>query len=151
MNCYYDTRALCRNYHTEAGSDKAERLLQDSTARHVISRVTYLEVRSAFALKVRTGEISVADSALLRRRFRADVNRRTLQVARLLRRHFDRAEKLLLQHALSKRLRTIDALHLAVALDLRDTGVVDAFVTADGVLVSLGRTEAITVIDPLER
>ena len=117
MNYYYDTSALCRNYHPEAGSDKIEQLLQDSNSRHVISRVTYLELQSAFALKVRTGEISAGDFTLLRRRFRADVNRRTLKVVRLLRRHYDRAEKVLLRHAMSKRLRTLDSIHLAVALD----------------------------------
>jgi predicted nucleic acid-binding protein len=150
VNYYYDTSALCRNYHPEAGSDKVERLLQDSNSRHVISRVTFLELQSAFALKVRTGEISVDDFTLLRRRFRADVNRRTLKVVRLLRRHYDRAEKLLLQHAMSKRLRTLDSIHLAVALDLRDSGLVDAFVTADALLVSVGRAGEMTVIDPGE-
>lgn len=150
MNYYYDTSALCRNYHPEAGSDKVEQLLKDSNSRHVISRITFLELQSAFALKVRTGEISADDFTLLRRRFRADVNRRTLKVVRLLRRHYDRAEKLLLQHALTKRLRTLDSIHLAVALDLRDTGLVDSFVTADGLLVSLGRTEGMTVVNPCE-
>lgn len=54
------------------------------------------------------------------------------------------------EHGLSARLRTLDALHLAIALDLRDNGIADAFVTADSLLVSLGRAEGLTVVNPLE-
>ena len=150
MNYYYDTSALCRHYHTEPGSDKVDNLLKDANARHVISRIGHIEVQSAFALKVRTGEIAVGDFTLLRRRFRADINHRALVVVRLLRRHFDEAEKLIQKHGLSARLRTLDALHLAIALDLRSNGIVDTVVTADKLLVSLGRAEGLTVIDPLE-
>ena len=86
MIYYYDTSALCRHYHAEPGSDKVESLFSDATARHVISRLTFVECQSAFAVKVRTTAISSDDFALLRRHLRADVNRRSLIVARMLRR-----------------------------------------------------------------
>jgi PIN domain nuclease of toxin-antitoxin system len=61
VNFYYDTSALCRNYHREVGSDKVASLIATAGSRHVISRVTHLEIQSAFALKVRTKELSEAD------------------------------------------------------------------------------------------
>ena len=150
MNYYYDASALVANYHEEAGSRRVESLLAELGARHVISRFGYLEVQSAFALKVRTGEIAEGDFLLLRRRFRSDVNQKQLVVVRLLRRHFDRTEKLLLAHSLRDRLRTADALHLAVALDLRASGVADAFVCSDAPLVAVARAEGMNVVNPLE-
>ena len=92
MVFYYDTRALCRNYHSEVGSDRVASLLATAGSRHVISRVTHLEIQSAFALKVRTKELSEADFDLLRRKFLSDIHPRRLAVVRLVRRHFDRAE-----------------------------------------------------------
>ena len=150
MSYYYDASALVANYHEEDGSRRVELLAAERGARHVISRFGYLEVQSAFALKVRTGEISEADFLLLRRRFRGDVKHRRLVVVRLLRRHFDRCEELLLAHSLRERLRTADALHLAVALDLRATGVAETFVCSDVPLVAVARHEGMTVLNPLE-
>lgn len=150
MNYYYDTSALCRRYHAEPGSDKVESLFSDTTARHIISRLTFVECQSAFALKVRTGKLSTDDFTLLRRRLRADVNRRSLIVARMLRRHFDQAESLLVKHGLTTGLRTLDALHLAISLDLHTNGTIDQLVSADSVMVTLARIEGLPVINPLD-
>jgi predicted nucleic acid-binding protein len=150
VNYYYDASALVANYHEEAGSRHVESLLAEPDARHLISRFGYLEVQSAFALKVRTGEITEADFQLLRRRFRGDLKQKRLVVVRLLRRHFDQSERLLLAHSLRERLRTADALHLAIALDLRETGIAEAFVCSDAPLVAVARAEGMTVVNPLE-
>ena len=150
MSYYYDTSALCQNYHREAGSAKVEALLTDPSVRHVISRLTHLEIQSAFALKIRTGDIAQSDFDLLRKRFRADVNQRRFVVVRLLRRHFDRAEKLITKYGPTIRLRTLDALHLSIALDLNETNTAKTFVCADSVLVQLARQEGLVVANPLE-
>jgi len=152
VNYYYDTSALCQNYHTEAGSSKVAALFSEPSARHVISisRLTHLEIHSAFALKVRTGEIVRPDFELFRKHFRADVSQRRLLVVRLLRRHFDAAEALIVKHGTTARLRSLDAIHLAVAMDLHQMKIVDDFVCADSILVQLARSEQLTVINPLE-
>ena len=102
-------------------------------------------------MKVRTGEIGEVDFLLLRRRFRTDVSHKRLVVVRLLRRHFDRSEKLLLAHSLRERLRTADSLHLAIALDLRATGVVETFVCSDSPLVAVARFGRYDRGEPLGR
>lgn len=148
MNLYFDTSALARNYHSEVGSEKVAALLATAGSRHIISRVTHLEIQSAFALKVRTNEISTDDFELLRRKFLADIHQRKLVVVRLVRRHFDRAEALIVKHGRSGPLRTLDALHLAVALDLRDMQLIDRFVCADSALLRFAESEGLAIINP---
>jgi hypothetical protein len=150
VSYYYDTSALCKNYHHETGSPQVEALLADQSVRHVISRLTHLEIHSAFILKLRAMEISQADFLLLRKRFRADVNQRRFVVVRLLRRHFDRAEKLVIDHGGTVRLRTLDAMHLSMALDLQEKQIAETFVCADAALVQVARAEGLTVVNPLE-
>jgi len=108
-----------------------------------------LETQSAFALKVRTGEIAAADFDLLRKRLKADIAARRLLVTRVLRRHFDRAERLLAKYGFQQRLRSLDALHLGVALDLQDLGHIDTLVSADALLEDVGCKEGLGILNPL--
>jgi predicted nucleic acid-binding protein len=101
-------------------------------------------------LKVRTKEIYQADFDLLRKKFLSDINQRRLVVVRLLRRHFDRAEALIAKHGPNGPIRTMDALHLAVALDLRDMRIVDQFVCADSSLLRFATIEGLSTINPNE-
>lgn len=90
--------AICRYYHPEPGSSVVESLVLTPDATHVLSWLTVLEATSAFALKVRTGEISVADFHLLQSRLKADLAISRFVVARVLRRHFDGTRQLLLKY-----------------------------------------------------
>ena len=81
-----------RHYHREPGSDKVESVLAEAGSTHYVSWLTLLETQSAFALKVRTGEITESDLKPLRARLRADISARRLLVIRVLRRHYDRAK-----------------------------------------------------------
>ena len=150
MKYYYDTSALCRHYHTEPGSDRVNALLNEASSQHVISRLTFVECQSALALKVRTGQITSSDFSVLRQRLRADVHRRDLIVARILSRHFDLTESLLVRYGLTLRLRTLDALHLAIALDLQKSGRIDVLVSADTAMVTVAKAEGLTVTNPLD-
>ena len=58
------------------------------------------------------------------------------------------ADKLIDVHGLSLALRTLDALHLALALDLQRNGFVDSIMTADRVLCTVAPLEGLPVIDP---
>jgi predicted nucleic acid-binding protein len=146
---YFDTSAFCRYYHTEPGSAKVESLIKELGSVHVISWLTARETQSAFALKVRTGEIVEADFELLRKRLKADIVERSFLVTRILRRHFDRAERLLLQYGPQRRLRTLDALHLSIAAELRERGYIDTLVTADSTMDDVAKLEGLPVINPL--
>lgn len=128
---FLDSSAVGKNYHAEVGTAEVERLLKEPGARHFISRLTVIEVPSIFAGKVRTGVITEADFQLLRRRFLTDVTQRQFSVIRLTGFHYQEAERLINQHAPRRSLRTLDALQLSVALDLRTRGMLDQFVCAD--------------------
>jgi predicted nucleic acid-binding protein len=149
VRIYFDTSALCRYYHTEPGSLAVEQLVADVGNTHYVSWLTVLEAQSAFAMKVRTGEITAADWTLLRKRLKADIVTRRWLVVRVLRRHFDRAENLLATFATTRRLRSLDALHLGTALDLLTQKQIDAIVTADSAMEDVTRAEGLAVINPL--
>jgi predicted nucleic acid-binding protein len=145
---YFDTSALCRYYHNEPGSDIVEAIVNEPGATSLLSWLTVLEMQSAFALKVRNREISIDDFALLLRKFKSDVARRQFLVVRLLRRHFERAESLIAGYGVAQRLRTLDSLHLGVALDLRELGQLDWLVTADLDLEAVAQREGLPIKNP---
>jgi predicted nucleic acid-binding protein len=144
-----DTSGLVKRYHPELGTPKVDLLWANQGARLFISRLTVVEAVSAFATKVRTGEITAPDFGLLRRRFFADLRKRRPLTLRLLVRHFQEADRLLQQYALAHGLHTLDAIQLAVALDLKRRGMLDEFVTADQVLTVIAPLEGIVVSNPL--
>ena len=145
----FDTSALCRHYHAEPGSDVVDHVLAESGATQYVSWLTVLETQSAFALKVRTGEIRESDLATLRSRLYADIRQKRLLVIRVLRRHYDRADKLLMSYGPTIRLRTLDALHLAIAFDLKERGLAQNLITADAAMASVGSREGLVIVNPL--
>jgi hypothetical protein len=62
--------------------------------------------------------------------------------------HFHRAQQLLMQYALTRSLRTLDAIQLAVALGLSAAGPLAAFVCADANLCHVAAAEGLTVFNP---
>jgi len=89
-----------------------------ATATILISRLSVVEVQSAFAGKVWTGVISAGDAAGLRRRFLEDIASGVFRVVALTSDHYDQAGELIERHGSSHGLRTLDSLQLAVALSL---------------------------------
>jgi predicted nucleic acid-binding protein len=145
---FLDTSALVKRYHVEVGTQKIASILAERGSMHFISRLGLVEAVSAFALKVREGHIQPADFAAYRKRLMADVRTRTLSVVRVRAAHFKQADQLLQSHGTTRKLRTLDALQLATALDLRLRGVLDYFVCADANLCSIAATEQLAVINP---
>jgi len=146
---FLDTSALAKHYHPELGSAEVDRLWADPARDLFVSRLSALEIVSVFAAKVRAGAISLADFDALRRRFAADLAKlRRLKGARLTAAHYQEAERLLRQRGLTHRLRTLDALQLAVALDLRRRGYLQRVVSADKDLLTVATAEGFSVFDP---
>jgi hypothetical protein len=147
-NHFLDTSGLIKHYHAEVGTPKIDRLWADTSAKLWISRLTVVETVSVFAKKVRSGIISGADFGLQRKRFFADLRHRRPVIVRMLARHFQEADRLLQQYSLSNALHTLDALQMAVALDLRRRGMLDDVVTADRIVVTLALAEGLKVTNP---
>lgn len=150
MACYYfDTSALVKRSHAEEGTAVVDRLFTEADSIVVISRLGIVETVSALAMRVRTGELPLADFSLVRKRFLGEVSHGSLKVFRLLVGHFESAERLIERHAPTRRLRTLDALQLAVALDLYKQRRIDMFVSADRTLCEIATLESVPALDPL--
>jgi len=91
-----------------------------------------VELESVLAIKMRTGEIDAQSLEIARRRFRADPAQQRIRVAPSVNEgHFQTARKLLIRYGVTEGLRTLDALQLAVALDLKQMGHITILVAAD--------------------
>lgn len=144
----FDTSAAAKHYRAEVGTAKVDTLLAGTGANHFLSALSVVELHSVLARLVRTGQITAADFLLARGRFLADVAAGLWQVVPVTLAHFHHAQQLLVRHGLSRNLRTLDALQLAVALGLNASGPLDAFVCADASLGLIASAEGLTVVNP---
>jgi hypothetical protein len=103
---------------------------------------------SAFAIKVRTQSITREDAALVLHQFRKDVAAGRLEVFSISEAEFSTAELLIERHSFELRLRALDALQWAVALELRTQGLADQFVAADEVLYGVAKVEGFPALNP---
>jgi predicted nucleic acid-binding protein len=85
----------------------------------------------------------------LLRRFLRDVAQRQFQVLQMTNAHYETAVEVIEKY-FQRRLRTLDALHLAVALDLRRRGILDRFVCADESLRSIAIEEGLATLNPAQ-
>jgi predicted nucleic acid-binding protein len=148
LRYYFDTSALVKNYHAEAGTVDVQRILAEAGSEFFISRLAIVEMLSGFAGKVRTRVFSSTDFGIVRRRFLADVGIRLLRPLRILNAHYEMAGDLIGKHAMSRPLRTLDALQLSVALHCHRSIPFDHFVCADQRLCDVAALEGLAVIKP---
>jgi predicted nucleic acid-binding protein len=144
---FFDTSALGKHYHAEPGTAAVDALLA-APGRHFISRLAGVELHSTLAKKVREGRLTAGDFQLLSRRFRADVAAKRFEVVRVLVSHFRAAEELVRRIGPTANLRTLDALQLAVALDVNHPERPVTFVSADRALCAVAAAEGLTVVNP---
>jgi predicted nucleic acid-binding protein len=147
---FFDTSALVKRYRPEEGTDAIDRVFAEQGAVHVISRLGMVETVSALALKVRTGELEDADYVVARKKFLGDISQKNLKVVRILVAHFRTAERLIDRHGRSKRIRTLDALQLSIALEMHQQGGVATFVCADAPLCEIAALEGLATLNPLQ-
>ena len=147
---FVDTSALAKLYHVEIGSQKMEALAESPDARLIVSQLSLIEIQSVFATKVRTGVIDQTSLEQMRGLFFADLAAGRFQVVLVARRYFRSAERLIRMHAVNQALRTLDALQLAVAVELHRRGVVSELVASDKNLCEVAALEGLQVINPLQ-
>lgn len=112
-----------------------------------ISTIGLLEVQSAFAMKVRTAAIDRQLAGQQRAALMLDIASGAVEVYSLTDVHLKDAERLIGKYGFAHRLRTLDALQLAVALDLAGQTLLDYFVVADRALAEVAQTEGLSVVD----
>ncbi len=138
---YVDTSALVKRYHVELGSDHVDRLFADPASILLTANLTITELTSALDRKQQEGLVSQEGL----RQVLAVAARDLLEefwLIELDRRHVQRSQQLILQH----HLRTLDALHLAIILSVRE--LMPTLVSADQRLLLAAQQEAVTIINP---
>ena len=145
---FFDTSALVKLYHPEAGTATVDQIVNSLGNSSRISRLTVAELTSAFAIKVRTQAINREDANAFLRQFRQHITGGKLEVFSVGEPEFTTAELLVERYAFDSRLRALDALQLAVAAELRSQELVDHFVAADAILCEVARLEGFSVINP---
>lgn len=145
---FLDTSAAVKYYHTEIGSPRILSIFAEPDRKIRISSLGLLELHSAFAMKVRSGVLDRRPVGMLRARLLLDIAAGDIEVYSITEGHFTAAERLIGRHGFSHRLRTLDALQLAVALDLADQDLLDYFVVADQPLGEVAQAAGLKVINP---
>jgi predicted nucleic acid-binding protein len=145
---FFDTSAAVKHYRAELGTAKVDALLADSSSRRSLSTLGVVEAHSVFARLVRTGQITAAEFHRLRGRLLSDISSGLWQIIQVTPADFQQAQQLLVQHATTRAMRTLDVLQLAVALSLHAIAPLDDFVCADANLCLAATSEGLTVINP---
>jgi hypothetical protein len=79
---FLDMSALVKYYHPEEGTGAVTQFVQERNGRHYISRLGIVESQHAFAIKLRTGEITETDFVSLRQRLLRDIAQGQLSTPR---------------------------------------------------------------------
>ena len=112
---YLDTSALAKWYLNESGSEAFVAYLQGLDVA-VISSLTRTEMRSLLARRRRMGELDHALESVLFAALLDDIAEGSLSLVRVDDTRFDDAVNLLSRYP-EHPLRTLDALHLAIAIE----------------------------------
>ena len=145
---FFDSSALAKLYHPEAGTPAVDQIIQAAENKIRISRLTFVELPSVFAIKVRTQFINRDDARVFLRQFREDIISGKFDVFAVRETEFAAAERLIERYAFDLRLRALDALQIAVALSLKSQALVDHFVAADKILCEVAGLEGFSVVNP---
>ena len=145
---FYDTSALVKRYHAEPGTARVDLLFADPTATHIVSRLGAVELLSAFSIKARMGAVTAASIQAMWARFSSDQAGHVIRILRMRGKHYRNSEALLLRHGVQLGLRTLDALQLAVAVELRRQGRLTHVVASDANFCLVAKAEGFVVINP---
>lgn len=148
---YLDSSAVIKRYQTEDGSAEVNQIVDDSDSTRFVSRLSLVEVQRAFGRRLHTREISAREYERLRFGFYADLRRRQLRIKEVTLLHYRSAVRLINQYAPAHPaplLRSLDALHLAVALDIRERDRLDYFICTDKDLCEVAAAEQLRVLHP---
>jgi predicted nucleic acid-binding protein len=138
---FFDSSALAKRYHPEDGSAQVAALFREPERRIIISHLTVVEMRSMLAAKVRMGVLTPAQTNALVGHFKADVASGKMEIFVVTEYHYRQAESLIARYGFEHRLRSLDALQLAVSLDLRDQAIGQTMVASDKTVCEVATLE----------
>jgi len=147
--CFFDTSALVKRYHSEVGTDLVDAAFGDKEAVRIISDISVVEFYSAFAKKVRTGEITKDDFRETVREMAEDIRTGVIELAFFGDKEKNEAAALIEKYGLLRSLKTMDAMQLAVMKKLSSQGLTHIY-CADRSFSTVIGEEGFSVINPEE-
>jgi predicted nucleic acid-binding protein len=138
---YFDTSALVKRYHIEPGSDRVDRLFTDPASTFLTANITPAEITSALDRKCQEGALPRPALSRVLTAVARDLSAE-FALIELSASHILQSQELILRH----HLRTLDALHLAVLLTLRD--LIPILVSTDIRLLDAAEREQVAVFNP---
>ena len=144
----FDTNGLVKYYHPEVGSQKVQHIIDNSSNRIFISDLSIIELVSSLAKKARMGDITIPAFRIARRKFFSDLKHGKFFMIMLTQKHGNDAIKFLVKYSTKRALRTLDALQLAIAIDLKKQKNLDTFVSSDDKLTKVVKLEKIVFLNP---
>ncbi len=148
---FFDTSALVKRYHREDGTEQVRNLFAPTENLIRISSLGAVEIHSALAIKVRSGQLTPEAAQVLTDGVLADFASGRIKPYSVTDRHFADAERMVRQFSYDHRLRSLDAIQLSVALDLRSQGLADSIVTADRTIQDVASLVGLAAINPQDR
>lgn len=139
MSTYIDTSALAKWYFPEAGSENFEAWMLEASDAWASSLVR-LELHSLVARRKRTKELTTNDAAQVVSTFGDDVKSGSIVLRTVTNTHVESAQ-LIFDRCPRVALRTLDALHLAIAMD----GGADEIATGDELMAEAATELALAV------
>jgi predicted nucleic acid-binding protein len=109
---YVDTSVLVAYYCPEPISDAVEEIIRD-LKRPVISRLTEVELISAISRKIRENDLTLSDGSRIFNQFHSHIKNAMFRQLAVDDQHYQIATNWISRF--STPLRTLDALHLAIA------------------------------------
>jgi len=145
MNLFFDTSALIKYFHEEAGTVTVTDLITSPESVIHVSDLVRIEFISALYRRYRNKEID--DKALNEaiNGFYEEYSR--FNVEPLGHAVLQEAEELLIKHGKTHGLRTLDALHLATCILLKEANWI--FVASDDTLISVAKAVGLSTFNPL--
>ncbi len=137
--CYLDTSAVLKRYLSEPLSTEFDEFVLTSDHEFVMSALVFTEITSALARRVRMRDVAVDFAAVAKQRFQDDLMFGNWGLIDFHNSMFSSAASLI--STLPAPLSTLDALHLACALD----AAADALATADKQLAVAARHAGLQV------
>jgi predicted nucleic acid-binding protein len=131
---YIDTSSLVKFYYPEEGSDRVEDVLL-SVDRVYLSHLTVVEMASALTQKVRTGDVTKRAEGIIWTAFQDDLHAGKVEMVQLHERHYLKAVEIIRKYGSSHGIKTLDALHLAIAHSLPQA----TFLSSDKPLLRIAR------------
>lgn len=142
MNLFFDTSALFKLYHTEAGTKELTAFFSTNLIHAIyLSEITSIEFCSAVWKKCRKNEINQSSAELLIDKFNIDSKK--YNFIKQNKSCTNLASELIGKHR-KKGLRTLDSLQLASALMLKND--LDVFITSDALLSDITLSEDLKVM-----